>query len=97
MQLKAHFEGNEKPLATQKIKAGGDGDAIVIRLLANAELPAHMTKVPAKLICLEGSATYQELDGRTIALVPFETVEIPENHQHAVKANGEGALLILLK
>lgn len=97
MQLSAHFEGNTKPLATKKIFSDGEGTAILIRLLENGELPKHMTKIPAKLICLEGTATYQELDGRTIALEPHMTVEIPVNHEHAVTANADGALLILLK
>ena len=97
MQLSAHFEGNTKPLATKKILAGGEGTAILIRLLENAILPTHITKVPAKLICLEGSATYSEVEGRTIDLEPHASVEIPVNHEHAVKADQNGALLILLK
>lgn len=97
MQVADHFEGNEKPLATKKIKSGGAGDAIFIRLLANAELPVHQTAIPATLILMNGEAQYQEVDGRSIPMRQNEIVEIPVNHQHSIQAGENGALLILLK
>jgi quercetin dioxygenase-like cupin family protein len=99
MQLKSFFQDNAKAVATHKLKSGGLGNLIAIRLLSSSELPKHKTPVPASLILLEGSASYEELEGeeRKVEMVPGTLVQIPEEVTHRLLAGKDGALLILVQ
>ena len=73
----------------------GEGNSTSIRILEGQTLKEHSTKVPALLLCLEGSVLYEDEDGEKINLLPGDFVNIEPIIKHWLYANIDSHCLLL--
>lgn len=85
----------EKEVSTKKLLATSTGKVIALQILANGELKAHQTPVPAILVLVTGHAVFENAKGVHENLLPGDYVEIEANVQHWVKGIALSQLLLM--
>ena len=94
MHLKDHHEA-KKPVSAKPIFRTTEGSALSIQILKGEELAEHLTKIPALLICISGSATYSAINGEESNLQPGDMVNIPADLKHKVHGKEDSQLILL--
>lgn len=76
------------------IAKGAEFSILAIGFKKGMILQEHVTSVPAKLIVLEGSVTYQT-GPNTIPLEKYAEMSIPANEKHAIFAHADSMCLLI--
>jgi quercetin dioxygenase-like cupin family protein len=84
-----------KPVSAIKFFDGGSGPTMALQILAGEELKAHVSKVPALLLCITGDVTYHADGGQPIELTSGMYVHIEPMVSHRVKGNADSQLILL--
>jgi quercetin dioxygenase-like cupin family protein len=84
---------NEKPAVLQ-IKNSEKSQVIAIGLKKDQVLKKHVTTIPALLVVLKGSVSF-EMEGSTIQLPLLSTFDIPVNVPHEVTGLEESIFLVI--
>ena len=93
MNLKElHTENKE--IQTQLLQKSGQGSVISLQIAADGVLKEHISKVPALLICVTGTAIYEE-EQRKIDMSSGDFVRIESNIKHKVTAITESNFLLI--
>lgn len=71
------------------------GELIAIQLLADGELKEHSTKVPAVLICTQGSVLYEDVNGTSELLIAGDYYPIPVDVKHRLHGKEDAQLLLI--
>lgn len=88
---------NEKEVSVSNFTETNTTAIKSIRILKDGELKKHITKVPAKLICISGETIYEtEKDEKTI-LTNGMFVNIEPNVMHWLLAKQESQLLLMIE
>lgn len=87
---------NEKPVSAAHFFKGQEGAATAIQILAGNQLPSHITKIPAMLLCISGMAVFEDENGVEINLATGEFVLIKPDVKHWINAK-EDSLFLLVK
>ncbi|HEY8399665.1 MAG TPA: hypothetical protein VIK89_00310 [Cytophagaceae bacterium] len=85
----------EKPVSAQPLFKG-EGTSVALQILKGHQLKAHITKIPALLICITGQVVYEEETGTKVTLHPGDFINIEANIKHWIDGV-EDSQLILLK
>ncbi|MFT5754791.1 MAG: quercetin dioxygenase-like cupin family protein [Flavobacterium sp.] len=94
MNLKSlHTE--TKAVQTNVMFEPKDGKVISLQIAKNKQLAEHITKVPALLVCVSGSASYGDESGRKLSLKSGDYVNIEPNVKHWVDAEEESNFLLI--
>lgn len=73
-----------------------EGKVISLQISKNEQLKEHVTKVPALLVCVSGSASYEDERGTKVFLKSGDFVKIESTVKHKVNAL-ENSNFILIK
>jgi quercetin dioxygenase-like cupin family protein len=84
-----------KPVSATKFFDGGSGPTMALQIMAGDELKAHVSKVPALLLCITGDVTYHADGGQPTELTPGMYVHIEPMVSHWVKGNADSQLILL--
>lgn len=72
-----------------------DGKVISLQILKDKELKEHITKVPALLLCVSGTAIYEDEKGTKVTLLSGDFVKILADVKHKVLAVKNANLLLI--
>ena len=93
MNLKdLHTENKE--IQTQLLLKIEQGTVISLQIEAGKVLKEHISKIPATLICVTGTASYEE-EHRKVDLASGDFVRIKSNVKHKVTAITESNFLLM--
>jgi len=92
----ADNHNKEKAISTFSLFKGSEGTTTTIQILRNQELKEHITKVPALLICVEGSVNYADENEADVELLSGDYIFIQPNLKHWLNA-GQTSNLLLIK
>jgi len=82
-------------VVTTVLQKGTNFKVLAIAFKAGMVFPKHETKLPAKLIVLEGSVTYEEAN-KAITLNQYEEYAIPTDVPHWVTAKQASLCLVIM-
>ena len=71
------------------------GKVISLQILKDNQLKGYLTNVPALLICVSRSASYEDEKGIIITLLSGDFVKIEPNVKHWVNAIEDSNLLLI--
>src|SRR5690606_924699 len=94
MNIKDHFN-TAKAVSTSPLFKGQDGSATAIQILAGGVLPAHTTKIPALLVCVKGTAIYEDEKGQSINLTDGSYVLIEPEVKHWINASADSQFILI--
>jgi quercetin dioxygenase-like cupin family protein len=94
MNLNELHQG-EKEVSTALIFKGSEGKATSLFIKKNGILKAHVTKVPALLLCVKGRAVYEDEKGRKVELNPGDYFEIEAMVLHWVTGVEDSDLVVV--
>ncbi len=89
------FHHNEKNVSISKLNENNFDSILSIRLLKGSELTKHITKVPALLICISGTAIFEDENGFKEDLKNGSLVKIEPFVMHWLKATEDSNLLLM--
>ncbi len=84
-----------KPVSAVPLFEGQEGKALALKIKADERLKEHVTKVPALLLCVSGSATFANIEGETHSLTPGKYVNIVPNIVHWVDAHVDSQFVLM--
>jgi quercetin dioxygenase-like cupin family protein len=84
-----------KPVSAVSIFKGGEGTALSLQILKGQTLKEHITKVPALLVCVEGKAVFENVQGLRWELSPGDRVDIEPLVKHWVAAEEDSYFLLV--
>lgn len=94
MNLKELHESS-KTVSAKPLFHCTDENALSLQILKGEELKEHITKKPALLLCIEGSAMFSSINGVEIQIGPGEMVNIAANLKHKVQGLEDSQLILL--
>ena len=94
MNIKSLHE-EEKSIGSKKFFSTSEGNVIAIQIKAGGVLKEHITKVPALLICVNGSAVFKNEKGIEENLGSGDFVNIEANVKHLVEGIKDTQLILI--
>jgi quercetin dioxygenase-like cupin family protein len=94
MNLK-NLHTEDKAVQTNVLFKAEEGKVISLQIASGGQLKEHITKVPALLVCVTGSAVFQDEKGKSIELKSGDYVNIEANVKHWVDGNEDSNLLVI--
>lgn len=94
MNLK-NLHTENKAVQTQLLFSPTQGNVISMQIAKGETLKEHVSKIPALLICVSGTAVYTDEKGTVINLTSGVYVMIEENIKHAINAVEESNFLLM--
>lgn len=82
----------QKPVSVAPLFRGTE--VLSLKFEPDALLKEHLTKIPAMLLCVEGSGVYQDELGAEITLGPGQYVSIAPDVKHWVRALHQSNFLL---
>ena len=95
MNLSAVHE-SEKPVSAKKYFSDGGSDVLCIQILESQLLKEHITKIPARLLCVSGKVSYKDEQNENHLLTSGQYIDIIPFVKHWVEGI-ENSQLILIK
>lgn len=80
---------------TNMLFPANEGKVISLQIVKGNQLKAHITKVPALLICISGHAVYEDEKGNKASLFSGDFVKIEPNEKHWVDGIENSNLLLI--
>ncbi len=93
MNIKALLS-SEKAVSTAVLFTLEMASATAIQILKDEQLKAHVTKVPALLICVLGEVEFEDETGAKETLLSGDYVRISPMIKHWVNANTNSQLIL---
>lgn len=91
--IKSLLKEATKPVA-HVLRKTQHGKVLAIGFREGMHLADHQTKMPTRLLVVEGKITYHQGEiNQTLGL--FDEYEIPVNTTHAVTANSDSVILLI--
>ena len=84
-----------KPLSAIPVFKSFQGNVIAIALKQRGHLPAHITPIPAALVCVSGKVSFQNEKGIDVTLSPGEYIEIEPNVEHWLEGVEDAQMLLI--
>ncbi len=84
----------QKPVSVAPLFRGTE--VLSLKFEPDALLKEHITKIPAMLLCVEGSGVYEDQHGTKTEMRPGDYVSIEPEVKHWVKAN-QGSHFLLFR
>lgn len=84
-----------KPVQTHLLFQPTESKVVSLQIKKNEQLAAHVTKVPALLVCISGKATYSDETGLKISLSNGDYVVIKQEVTHWIDAQEESNFLLI--
>ncbi|MGG7033677.1 MAG: hypothetical protein ACI7YS_00610 [Flavobacterium sp.] len=94
MNLK-NLHTEKKAVQTNLLFQPTDGKVVSLQIAKNEQLPEHITKVPALLVCVSGKASYGDENGLKIELQSGDYMKIEPNVKHWINAEQESNFLLI--
>lgn len=91
----ANLHSSDKPVQTQVLFEPTENKIIALQIAKNEQLKAHVTKVPALLVCVSGDATFSNENGEKIHLKSGDFIKIPVDVKHWVDAHELSNFLLI--
>lgn len=85
---------SDKPVSTSALFKDGLGTAVTLRILKGNRLKEHITKTPALLICIDGTAVFENEKGDKSTLVSGDYIYIEPMVKHWVDGVTDSQLLL---
>jgi quercetin dioxygenase-like cupin family protein len=85
----------DKPVSAVPLFTGQEGKVLALQIKADEHLKEHVTKVPALLLCVSGSATFANVDGESHNLSPGKYVNIVPHVVHWVDAHTDSQFVLM--
>ena len=85
----------EKPVSATSLFKSELGNATAIQILQGGKLKEHITKTPARLICMEGEVIFENENGIKETLIPGDYVHIEPMVKHWVEGTIESQLILI--
>lgn len=85
----------QKAVSSIPLFTGGEGKTIALQILAQQQLKAHHSPVPALLVCVKGQIIFHEEGGQERSLFPGDYVNIVPMIKHWVNATEDSQLLLI--
>ena len=90
------LHSEHKPVSTVPLFNNKEGNVIALQIMKDEQLKAHMTPVPALLLCISGNVVFENELGIKEKLSPGDYINIAADVKHWV--NGiEDSQLVLVK
>lgn len=86
---------NESAFSAQKLFDGEEGTATSFQLHKEGEIKAHISKIPALLLCIDGEVIYEEENGKRFTLKAGDYVNIVPFVEHWIHASMHSQLVLL--
>lgn len=90
----SELHSQEKSVSTMIPFVGQEHKIISLQILKGNQLKEHITKTPSFLICINGSAVYEDENNTKIELTSGVFVNIEPNVVHKVIASEDAQLLL---
>lgn len=84
-----------KSISTASLFKTESGNVTSIQILAGEQLKEHITKVPALLICLTGTAIFENEKGVKLTLTTGDYVNIEPDTKHWINAEFTSNLILI--
>ncbi len=85
----------DKAVSATSLFKSDMGNATALRILKGEKLSEHITKTPALLVCIEGSALFENEKGQSETLQPGDFVNIEAMVKHWVIGNTNSHLILI--
>ena len=85
----------EKPVSAKRIFSTTEGNITALQITAGGVLAEHITKVPALLLCINGSVVFKNENGITENLLSGDMVNIEPNVKHWVEGIQDSQLVLI--
>ncbi len=85
----------EKAVQTNVLFEPAQQNVISIQIAKGEQLKEHITKIPALLVCVSGSATFSDENEQKISLKSGDYVKIEPNVKHKIDAIEESNFLLI--
>ncbi len=85
----------EKGVSAIPLFKGSEGTVTALHLVTDQFLKAHITKVPALLICIQGKVVFENEKGMKETLLPGDYVNIEPMVKHWVNGVEDSHLLLV--
>jgi quercetin dioxygenase-like cupin family protein len=72
-----------------------DNKVVSLQIAKGKQLAEHITQVPALLVCVSGSGSYGDQNGKKLSLKPGDYVKIEPNIKHWVDAFEDSNFLLI--
>ena len=89
------FHNSDKPLSAKQLFSCTEGKVVAIHLKKDGELKEHTTKVPALLLCVNGTVIYEDEKAVKVTLSSGDYVEIETNVKHWLVAKEESEAILM--
>ena len=93
--LLKNLHTKNQPVQTQLLFEPTESKVISMQIAKGETLKEHISKIPALLVCVSGSAVFSDEKGKEINLYPGIYVMIEEHVKHKVKAVEESNFLLI--
>jgi quercetin dioxygenase-like cupin family protein len=84
-----------KEVSTSPIFKGQEGSVTAIQILAGSKLPAHISKIPAMLLCIQGNAVYEDEKEQSIDMTNGNYVLIEPLITHWINAVTDSQFVLI--
>lgn len=84
-----------KGISAKQLSSTINSNVIAIQILKDELLKEHVTKIPAVLICVRGSAEYEDEQGVKFILTSGDFKEIEPGIKHWVSGIQDAQLLLI--
>lgn len=85
----------EKAVSAVPLFTGQEGKVLAMHIKEGERLKEHVTKIPALLLCVVGSATFDNVLGESQELSPGGYVNIVPNVVHWVDAHVDSQFVLM--
>lgn len=89
----ADLHTSDKPVSVASLFK--QTDVLALKFQPNALLKEHVTKVPALLVCIDGTGVYEDEHGTKTTLKPGDYILIEPHVKHWVSAPETSNFLLL--
>lgn len=89
------FPHRRKTCPAKKIFDANGRQVNSLQILAGQKLKEHVTSIPAFLICIQGTAIYEDEQGTSEKLGPGDFVNIEVNIKHWLVAEKDSNFLLI--
>lgn len=88
------LHNSEKTVSAKLLFQGKEGKFLALHIMEKQRLKEHITQTPALLLCVTGSAVYEDEQGRKETLGPGDYVNIEPMVTHWVDARVDSHLML---
>jgi quercetin dioxygenase-like cupin family protein len=86
---------SDKAISTLQLFKATEGNIIALKILKNEQLKEHSTKTPALLVCIDGSAMFENENHKKEILLTGDYIIIEANVKHWINAKMDSNLLLI--